>query len=305
MKAFKVIFPYSTSKEIPEDIHDRLNGHAFSELKDGQTKSTGFALLTESDRFIHSDNRYLFHYCEQTRKADANTVRHILQERLQKVEEEGRELTEEMREELQAIAEREATKFAAIKHSGVFIVFDAPAGRVWCAGSTVNKCEAALKRLRRVLGSLDTEPVVLTFASRRLSRLLSQGSLLADETLRVPEYGKVIAHDTDDSNSARMTFEGFSLMDSSVADVLTDRVVSAVEMDLIQPDPNGGKAQVLASFVLKAPEKTGVSLSGLWFAGGASDDVSEQNYASDMQIVAKTCQQIMGSLTRFMNREGL
>lgn len=305
MKAFKVIFPYSTTTKIPEDISDRLSGHSFCELKDGQTKSSGFAHLTESDQFIKSDNRYLFHYCEQMRKADSNTVQHILSERLRKVEEEGRELTEEAREELKAIAEREATKFAAIKHSGVYIVFDEPAGRVWCAGSTVKKCEAALKRLRRALGSLDTDPTVLTFASRRLSRLLSQGSLLADETLRVPEYGKVTAYDTDDTNSARMTFEGFSLMDTSVGDVLTDRVVSAVEMELIQPDPNGGKAQVLASFMLKAPEKTGVSLAGLWFAGGASESTSEQDHASDMQIVAKTCQQIMDGLTRFMNREGL
>ncbi|MFU9136693.1 recombination-associated protein RdgC [Erwinia tasmaniensis] len=305
MKAFKVIFPYITTKEIPEDINLRLEGHAFSELKDGQTKSTGFALLTESDRFIQSDNRYLFHYCEQTRKADTNAVRNILSDRLQKVEEEGRELTEETRGELQAIAEREATKFAAIKHSGVFILFDAPAGRVWCAGSTINKCEAALKRLRRALGSLDTEPVVLTFASRRLSRLLSCGTLLADESLRVPEYGKVIAHDTHDSNSARMTFEGFSLLDSSVSEVLTDRVVSAVEMELTQPDPNGGKAKIVASLVLKVPEKAGVSLSGLWFAGGASESVSEQDHASDMQIVAKTCQQIMDGLTRFMNRGDL
>ncbi|MEN4536675.1 recombination-associated protein RdgC [Pantoea agglomerans] len=305
MKAFKVIFPYSTTNKIPDDITDRLNGHAFSELKDGQTKSSGFSLLTESERFIQSDNRHLFHYCEQTRKADKNTVRNIFSERLKKVEEEGRELTEETREELQAIAEREATKFAAIKHSGVFIVFDAPAGRVWCAGSTVNKCEAALKRLRRVLGSLDTEPVVLTFASRRLSRLLGHGSLTADEALRVPEYGKIVANDTHDSNSARMTFEGFSLLDSSVSEVLTDRVVSAVEMDLIKPDPNGGKAQVLASFVLKAPEKSGVILSGLWFAGGATDGAAEQNHASDMQIVAKTCQQIMDGLSRFMNRGDL
>lgn len=305
MKTFKVIFPYSTTKEIPDDINLRLEGHAFTELKDGQTKSTGFALLTESDRFIHSDNRYLFHYCEQTRKADKNAVSNILRERLQKVEEEGREVTEETRAELEAIAKREATKFAAIKHSGVFIVFDAPAGRVWCAGSTVNKCEAALKRLRRVLGSLDTEPVVLTFASRRLSRLISHGSLRADESLRVPEYGKVIALDTHDSNSARMTFEGFSLLDSSVSEVLTDRVVVAVDMDLIQPAADGGKAQELASFVLKAPETSGVCLSGLWFAGGASGSASEQDHASDMQIVAKTCQQIMDGLTRFMNRGDL
>lgn len=305
MKAYKTIFPFSTTKEIPEDIKERLDGHAFSELKDGQTKSSGFALLTESERFIYSDNRYLFHYCEQTRKADTNTVRHIFNERLRKVEDEGRELTEELREELEAVAEREATRFASIKHSGVYILFDASAGRVWCAGSTIKKCETALKRLRRVLGSLDTEPVVLTFASRRLSRLLSAGSLRAHECLRVPEYAKVIAHDTDDSNSARMMFEGFSLIDESVGDVLADRVVSAVEMELVQPDPNGGKAQVLASFVLKAPEGAGVSLSSMWFAGGASSAESEDNHASDMQIAAKTCQQIMDGLREFLNRGDL
>lgn len=305
MKAYKTIFPFTTSKEIPDDIKERLSDHVFSELKDGQTKSSGFALLTESEQFICSDGRYLFHYCEQSRKADANTVQHILNERLGKVEEEGREITLETHEELKAVAEREATKFAAIKHSGVYILFDAPAGRVWCAGSTVKKCEAALKRLRRVLGSLDTEPVVLTFASRRLSRLLSAGSLRADECLRIPEFAKVIAHDTDDSASARMTFEGFSLVDESVADVLADRVVSAVEMELVQPDANGGKVQVLASFVLKAPEKSGVSLSALWFAGGASASDTEENHASDMQIAAKTCQQIMNGLTGFLNRGDL
>lgn len=305
MKSYKTVFPFSTTNKIPEDINERLNGHAFSELKDGQTKSSGFALLTEFDRFIHSDGRHLFHYCEQTRKADANTVRHILKERLDKVEEEGREITVDTREELQAVAEREATKFATIKHSGVYILFDAPAGRVWCAGSTIKKCETALKRLRRVLGSLDTEPVVLTFASRRLSRLLSKGLLRAHESLRVPEYAKVIAHDTDDSNSARMTFEGFPLTDESVGDVLADRVVSAVEMELIQPDANGGKPQLLAAFVLKAPEKAGVSLSGMWFAGGASASDTEESHASDMQIAAKTCQQIMDGLTGFLNREDL
>lgn len=305
MKAYKTIFPFSTTKEIPDDIKERLDGHAFSELKDGQTKSSGFALLTESDRFIHSDNRYLFHYCEQMRKADTNTVRHIFNERLRKVEDEGRELTEELREELQAVAEREATRFATIKHSGVYILFDAPAGRVWCAGSTIKKCETALKRLRRALGSLDTEPVILTFASRRLARLISSGHLRAHDNLRVPEYAKVVATDSDDSASARMTFEGISLHEASVGEVLTDRMVSAVEMDLIQPDPNGGKAQLLASFVLKAPESAGVSLSGMWYAGGASASETEENHASDMQIAAKTCQQIMAELSGFMQRGDL
>ena len=130
MKAYKTIFPFTTSKEIPDDIKERLNDHVFSELKDGQTKSSGFALLTESEQFICSDGRYLFHYCEQSRKADANTVQHILNERLGKVEEEGREITLETHEELKAVAQREATKFAAIKHSGVCILFDAPAGRM-------------------------------------------------------------------------------------------------------------------------------------------------------------------------------
>ena len=305
MKHWKLIFPFITTKEIPHDIEERLSHSAFYPLKDALTKTTGFALLTENERFIKSDGRYLFQYVEQSRKADVATVNHIHKERLQAVSDEGREVTPETHDAIRAVAEREALKFARINTTSVYILYDFPAGRVWCAGSTVKKCETALKRLRRVLGSLDTEPVVLTFASRRLSRLLSKGSLRADESLRVPEYGKVIALDTYDSNSARMTFEGFSLLDSSVSEVLTDRVVVAVDMDLIQPAPDGGKAQELASFVLKAPEKSGVCLSGLWFAGGASGSASEQDHASDMQIVAKTCQQIMDALTRFMNRGDL
>jgi len=299
MKNFKVIFPYSTTKQIPEDIGDKLEEHAFELLKDGQHNSSGFMYLDDFDRVIHSDGRHLFHYCEQSRKADARTVRHIHAEQLRKVEEDGREVTEELHEELKAVAEREATKFASIKQQDVFILFDGPAQRIWCAGSTAKKCEAALKRLRRVMGSLDTEPVVLPVASLQLSRQLSRGGLRLTDTLRVNEYAKVVATDKFDELAARVIFDGISLAGDDVREVLTSLAISAIDMDLTMP----GKTEALASFVLKAPCNAGMSLSGMQFSGGASDAAEEHNHASDMLIAAKTCQQILTGLNDFLRSE--
>lgn len=299
MKKFKVIFPYSTTKQIPEDIGEKLEDHAFELLKDGQHNSSGFMYLDDFDRVIHSDGRHLFHYCEQSRKADARTVRHIHAEQLRKVEESGREVTEELHEELKAVAEREAVKFASIKQQDVFILFDGPAQRVWCAGSTTKKCETALKRLRRVLGSLDTEPVILPVASLQLSRQLSRGGLRLGHTLRVNEYAKVVATDKYDENAARVIFDGISLAGDDVREVLTSLAISAIDMELTLP----GKSDTLAAFVLKAPCNAGMSLSGMHFFGGASDAAEEHNHASDMLIAAKTCHQILSGLNDFLRSE--
>lgn len=301
MKAYRLIFPFSTTKKIPDDIKERLSSHEFEPLKDSQFKSTGFALLTESERFINSDGRHLFHYVEQSRKANTTTVQQIYQERLQKISDEGREITVDTQAAVMAVAESEAAKFAAIKTTSVYIVFDGNAGRVWCAGGTPNKCEAALKRLRKALGSLDTEPVVLPVASRRLAQQLRNSGLRVHETLHIPDGAKVIAQDKE--NECRVTFDGISLLDAHVGDVLEDMIVRSTEMELHKAPPHDAN-QVLASFVLDVPEHSGMSLRALHFSGGSAEGGdSEHDHAAEMQIVAKTCQQILAGLTVFLTGE--
>lgn len=302
MKAYRVIFPFSTTTEIPHDINLRLDNHKFEPLKDGQTKTAGFALLTESDRFINSDGRHLFHYAEQTRKADANTVRHILQERTKQVTDDGREVTPETLEALKEQAQREAEKFASIKQSGVYVLYDAPAGRVWCAGSTAKKCEAALKRLRRVLGSLDTESLFYDRAGHQLARIMSGGTLRLNETLRIPYFAKVTATDLD--KNSRVVIDGLDLRDESVGDVLSDLVVRSTELELIKHLPDN-EYRVLAFFSLDVPESGALSLRALDFDGGETgNEDSEHNHAADMQIVAKTCQAIAAGLDNVFRGTG-
>ena len=301
MKQYRRIFPFSVTTKIPENINELLEANKFEPLRDGQSKTTGFALLNEMDRFIQSDGRHLFHYCEQTRKADANTIRHLFQERLQKAADEGREITVDTHEAIKAVAEREAEKFAAIKQSGVYILFDSPAGRVWCAGSTIKKCEAALKKLRRALGSLDTDPVVLTSAGRRLSNHLKVTGLRLDESLFIPACAKVVATDADGASA--VTLDGVDLRDRNVADVLADLLVRSIEVQLQKPLENGDH-EALALFVLDVPASSCISLSGLDLAGGEDDNEGAERHASDMQIVAKTCGQIVNGITAFMAGNG-
>jgi len=303
MKHWKLIFPFITTKEIPHDIEERLSHCAFYPLKDALTKTSGFALLTESERFIKSDGRHLFQYTEQSRKADVATVNHIHKERLQAVTDEGREVTPETLEAIRAVAEREALKFARINTTSVYILYDFPAGRVWCAGSTVKKCETALKRLRKVIGSLDTEPVVLPLAARQLVKVLQQGRRWLNDSLAIPEYAKVVAEDRD--GEAGVTFDGVCVLDRQVGEMLEGMLIRTTEMHLHQPAAmRDGK--VLASFVLDAPEHAGVSLRALDYGSGKGedDDGAEQNHAADMQIVAKTCEQIMAGLNAFTHHIG-
>ncbi|MDU4291124.1 recombination-associated protein RdgC [Mixta calida] len=294
MKNYRVIFPYSTTSIIPDDLLSRLENNAFHPLKDGQFRTSGFALLNESERVIFSDNRHLFYFCEQSRKADIKTVRHIYNERYQKIIDEGREVSEETAEAMKAAASSEALKYAPIKQSGVYILFDAPAGRLWCAGSTVKKCEEALKKLRTVLGSLDTEPLIFSTLAKRLARHIEGTGIRLHEQLYIPACGKVVAG--DDTGFPVATFNGVDIRTRDVGNVLAGLYVISAEMQL-----QNGRREALASFTLAASPGGAVSLKGLEFAGGGDDSTDDARHASDMQIVAKTCGQIFTLLADFLN----
>ena len=305
MNLFKSVFPYTTENEIPVDIHERLSKFAFDELPDGRTKMSGFALLTESERAVNANGRWLFKYVEQNRKSNIHSVNRLYNQRLQQATESGRALTKEDEAAHREQAEREVLKYAPISESVVFILYDERAGRVLCSGGTAKKCEDALKALRGVLGNLQTLPLSYEQAGKTLARHLAPpAGRPAHHTARLPEWlhipanGKVVA--TDDGQKA--TFDGIDMRDDGLRDVIAGMEVRAVEMELIKRN-EAGEYATLASFVLHLPEKGNLHLKGYDFDGSRTEksDDEAHDYAATMHIIATDVWRVLMGLQAFFS----
>lgn len=305
MNLFKSVFPYTTESEIPSDINDRINKFAFDELPDGRTKMSGFALLTESDRVLNANGKWLFKYVEHSRKSNSHSVNRLYNQRVQKASESGRELTKEDEAAHREQAEREVLKYAPISECVVFILFDERAGRVLCSGSTAKKCENALKKLRGVLNGLDTLPLTYEQAGKTLARHLAHHSSRSThhathlpEWLHIPAHGKVVA--TDDGQKA--TFDGIDVRDDGLRDVIAGMEVRAVEMELVRRNEAGERA-MLASFVVHLPEKGNLHLKGYDFDGSRAEKSGDaaHDYAATMHIIANDVWRVLLGLQVFFS----
>lgn len=284
------------TSEIPDDLEACLLPHAFRELSDNLHSSKGFEYLTPGNLFLKADNRWLFKYKENERKANKHAVNRLIQEWLQNATEAGREPTKEDQDAYREQAVREVLKTAAISELVVHIIFDEKAGRVWCGGSTISQCKKALRHLRNAVGTLKTTPLEYDFAGRLLARQLCKGMQYAEgfpASLSIPANGKLVAVSEDQ----RVTFDGVDLRDEGVGDVLSGMEARALEMYLVRPEPNQD-AEVVATFMLHIPATGPVHLKGLDYAGSGADAGGDEahHYATEMLIVSGYAWEIFDTL---------
>lgn len=301
MKSFKSIFPLLTTTKIPDNISSCLEDYAHRELTDTLHDTKGFVLLTESERFITADNRWLFRYAETKRKANAPAVQRLHQQRLQKATDKGREITRELSEELRQQAIAEVLKTAPITESVVDLIYDENAGRIWCGGGSAGKCQKAIKHLRSALGSLKTTPLLYDLAARHVARQLCQGADYMrgfPANLLIPENARVLASDGDQS----VTFDGVDLRDEGVGSVLQGMMVRAVEMVLLRPGSDG-KCEHVASFILHIPESGAVYLKSLDYQGEGAGDEGDtaHHFATEMLIISGFAWEIFDTLRAYFH----
>lgn len=295
MKLFRNIFAYETETKVPDDIAQRVNENKFDSLPDGLIKFSGFAMITEESRVIHSDNRWLFKYVEQARVYNRTAVKSLYEAQLKKASDAGHLST--WNDETQwEQAEREVLKYSPIREGVVYIIFDESAGRVWCSGSTAKKCEEALSRLRKVLGSLRTYPVVYAGAPARLAQEFTCSASGLPDNLFIPEDAKVVAV----SDGQKVMLDGMNLRDKSVSGVLESLAVQSLEMQLVKRWSNGER-DTLADFVLHIAPSGPVSLKRFAFDGSQATEDGEEahHYAAMMLITAKSAWEIMSALALF------
>jgi len=297
MKKFRSLFPFTTTSKIPENIEECLSKNPFDELKEGFLDGSGFACLSETQRFIYADGRWLFKYVEQSRKVNDIAVNNIYQQRLQKASETGRILDEETAGLFLEQARREVAKFAPIRESVVHILFDGTAGFIWCAGSTIKKCEDALKALRRVTGKLEALPLSLENAPYQLARTLQNNSLLLQDNLEIPACGKIKMTNIDGDCNA--SFSGVDLREKHIAEVICGMKVLTAEMNLTEN--RAGKRETLASFELHLPARGNVGLKAVEFAGAAGDESGDpvHDLSVEMLLAATTGKQMVSALRQF------
>lgn len=309
MKNFKSLFPFKTEEEIPTNIKEKIDEVKFDNLPAGFYSASGFATIANNDRVIESDGRHLFKYVEQSRQVNAHAVEALYQERLQKASEDTIR-DGQLCKELYDQAERESLKYSPIKSSVVFIIVDAATGLVLCGGSTVKKCEDALKKLRSALG---TFPVLPLWFGERTTRVLA--TYIAKPESRphsghaLPEYlvlspvGKTVATGADSSQKA--SFDGIRLTDEGMQSVLAGMDVRSVEMNLIDR-PADGQADIKANFVLCSSIQGDLHLKGFDYSGSLSpsegDDLAHE-YATEMLIVSKYTARIVNGLSVFFGVE--
>ncbi|WAT03309.1 recombination-associated protein RdgC (plasmid) [Rouxiella badensis] len=246
------------------------------------------------------DHRWLFKYVSESRKANVHSVNALYQERLQKTSESGREITGEVAEEIREQATREMLKYSPITVSEVFILFDEKAGKIWCSGNTPAKCEKALTRLRRAIGTLKTAPLIFDNAGKILARYLSRDlhSPLSvyqlPECLQVPEHGKAVAIGND---GEKVLFDGISLRENAVREMLSSMEVTALEMFLANHCLDR-TVEEIAHFELQSTSSGRVNLKGLSYEGSAADQEGDasHHYATEIIIISRIFNQVFSGL---------
>ncbi|MDE9495490.1 recombination-associated protein RdgC [Xenorhabdus bovienii] len=255
MKSFKTMFPYRVSTELSYDITCGIHENIFDGLSDGDRVGRGWGIICNDTRIISSDNRLLIKYVEESRKPNAFAVNKIYQERMQKITDDGREVTDEIYYEIKAQAENECIKYAPISRTVVYLLILPLQGLIFCSGSTGKKCEDALGMLRKSIGGLSVEPVSFTSMESRIMAdyLSGKNFYKLPESLIIAPMGDVVATELDDV-ATKCSFSGMNLDEDEIKSVLSnpDMAVRSVEMQLIQKN-DGLPIDFKARFILKMP----------------------------------------------------
>lgn len=297
MKTFRTTFPYVCETVLPGNIEALLEERAFDGLNDTMRNGQGWSRVATDTRLLEVDDKYLLRYLSSKRKPDALAVSRLLDERVAQANENGREVTPDLLEELRVQAENEVVKYAPIASHAVYLLLWPAQKLLIASGGTAAKCEDALSYLRRTIDSLAAVPWGdVSVISNAVTKHMTVGFYQLPENLIISPFGKTLY--TGDDSSLKIVLDGVQNNTEEAKNILSDMTARSVEMSLIRR-PDNGQIEYLASFNLQMPLSGNIHFKSFDY----DDDVEREDLAqaliAEMHLVSVYTHEIIASLNEF------
>ncbi|WP_312315338.1 recombination-associated protein RdgC [Atlantibacter sp.] len=300
MKTFRTAFPYVMDKDLPDNLEDLIANRGFDGLTDTARQGHGWSQVANDSRLLFVDGKYLLRYLSCQRKPDAVAVARLVNERIDQATEAGREVSLDLKREMEVQAENELLKYAAVSSNSVYLLLW-PAQRLLIAsGGTVRKCEDALSYLRKTLDTLAVAPWGDLI---RLAEVITE-HMTADETvyslpanLSISTFGKTIFTGSD--SSLKVVLDGVQNDTDDAKSMLAGMSARAIEMSLVRR-PDNGQIDNLANFTLQMPQSGNIHFKKYDYDDDVVREDIAQELISEMHLVCSYTQEILSALQVFM-----
>ncbi|MFW5407217.1 recombination-associated protein RdgC [Pectobacterium brasiliense] len=306
MKTFKTLFPYKIDIVLPNNIAELIELKPFNGLNDSSRSASGFAIIGDDFRSVISDGRVLVKYVSASRTANSAAVKQLTNERIDSAIAAGRDITENVKKELEDQAHNEIIRYAPISTWSAYLLICPSEHFIFAAGGNAKKCEEALSLLRHTLGRL---PVLPWGFGGIESRMITLHLTSADpdayklpDNLAISRFGKTVVTGTGEDTSLKLTLDGVRNDTKEAKALIEGMAVRAAEMSLVER-PANGQIKNLADFVLHLPLSGNPHLKRFDYdnddPGYESAETEHHRCAVEMLLVAKTTTQILKSLESF------
>lgn len=307
---FLNLMAYETTLVLPENFSELVETSAFNGLSRDSFREQGFAELCNEARIIESDGRTLVRYVHQEKRINKAARDALFEERVSKIIEEGREVSEEERWQLKEQIDRELLPYSPVTSISCFVLFCPHQNRIYLSCNSETTASMVTGFIRGVLGSLPVWPVrfcsdMATTFSRYVS---SQGEAVnkLPKALKVDVLG---ALNCSGESGKKLTTANLSLYDDAVEDLIKndDLTVRGIEMRLCHES----NSETEADFKLFMPASGHVILKKFDYSTSADFhlDVCVANdegdggllhqYTVEMLMVGRYAARIFNALAEF------
>lgn len=308
---FSNLMAYDTALKLPENFSELLDKNAFVPLERHQIQCEGFAELNDEKRLIESDDRVLVRYVTQEKHINKTAFNAMLDERLKKIEEEGRELNPGEEWTIRSQLEKELLPYSPVTAISCYMLFCPYQERLYLSCGSENVAEMACSLMRKTLNSFPVFPVGFCHdLSERFSLQIAGRKTTPPlpAFLKVDSYG--VLHCSGEKGKKVSTAK-ISFFDESIENLIKDDDLFVRSIDVALKAGEKENDEVEATFKLNMPANGLIILKKFDYEMSASIelDVSLANEEDDgglahqlaieMLVVGRYAGRIFDALAKF------
>lgn len=307
---FSNLIVYEMGFVLPENFKTLVEDNAFDALSRDQYSGQGFIEICPGHRVIESDGRLLVRFVEQERRINRAARDSLADERIKKIEGEGRELKGSEKWAIIEQAERELLPYSDTKTSSCYILFCPFEKMVYVSCSSQNATENVFTFIRRMLGKFPVKPLEFNLnLSLLFSQYITSGKKIEPplpRDLTIDDYGALVCSGDD---GQKISMKNICFSDESLEEVIRADHLIVNQIDVaLRADKTG---ETLATFKLSITSSGDIALKKFDYEMSATFelDVSVANeegegdqlhqYTTEMLVVSRYMKRIIDSLAVF------
>lgn len=309
---FSNLMAYETTLHLPPDFADLVEKEAFDTLARNAYTGAGFAELSDGQRHIKSDDRVLVRFLSQEKHINKAALDAMLQERLGKIEGEGRELSGQETWQLKEQLERELLPYSPISSLSCYVMFCPFENRIYLSCSSESTAETVLSFIRRMLGSLPVWPVTfygdVSFKFRDYIARRGDMTPALPGVLSVDIYGALVC---SGEKGKKVSTSNLCFRDKSIETLIEEDNLYVRSIDISLKSSDKKDAETEATLKLSMPSSGAIILkkfdyemsSAIQLDASLANEEGEgdliHQYTIEMLVVGRYTARIFDALAEF------